>query len=153
MPKPELSLTGRALRYLSHREHSRQELRKKLLPYAQDDQELDAVLDKLEKQKFLSDARYAQSIARRKSDRYGSALIVESLRQQGVGQHIIEDVKSDLKASEIDRLYELWQKKFGVYAQDAVQRSKQIRYLASKGFAIGLINQVVSGRYMPQSQD
>jgi regulatory protein len=123
------------------------------LPYAQDDQELDVVLDKLEKQKFLSDARYAQSIARRKSDRYGSALIVESLRQQGVGQHIIEDVKSDLKASEIDRLYELWQKKFGVYAQDAVQRSKQIRYLASKGFAIGLINQVVSGRYMPQSQD
>ena len=153
MPKPELSLTGRALRYLSHREHSRQELRKKLLPYAQDDQELDAVLDKLEKQKFLSDARYAQSIARRKSDRYGSALIVESLRQQGVDQHIIEDVKSDLKASEIDRLYELWQKKFGVYAQDAVQRSKQIRYLASKGFAIGLINQVVSGRYIPQSQD
>ena len=123
------------------------------MPYAQDDQELDAVLDKLEKQKFLSDARYAQSIARRKSDRYGSALIVESLRQQGVGQHIIEDVKSDLKDSEIDRLYELWQKKFGVYAQDAVQRSKQIRYLASKGFAIGLINQVVSGRYMPQSQD
>lgn len=153
MPKPELSLTGRALRYLSHREHSRQELRKKLLPYAQDDQELEAVLDKLEKQKFLSDARYAQSIARRKSDRYGSALIVESLRQQGVGQHIIEDVKSDLKASEIDRLYELWQKKFGVYAQDATQRSKQIRYLASKGFAIGLINQVVSGRYIPQSQD
>ena len=153
MPKPDLSLTGRALRYLSHREHSRQELRKKLLPYAQDDRELDAVLDKLEKQKFLSDARYAQSIARRKSDRYGSALIVESLRQQGVGQHIIEDVKSDLKDSEIDRLYELWQKKFGVYAQDAVQRSKQIRYLASKGFAIGLINQVVSGRYMPQSQD
>jgi len=153
MPKPELSLTGRALRYLSHREHSRQELRKKLLPYAQDDQELDAVLDKLEGRKFLSDARYAQSIARRKADRYGSALIVESLRQQGVGQHIIEDVKSDLKASEIDRLYELWQKKFGVYAQDAVQRSKQIRYLASKGFAIGLINQVVSGRYIPQSQD
>ena len=153
MPKPDLSLTGRALRYLSHREHSRQELRKKLLPYAQDDRELDAVLDKLEKQKFLSDARYAQSIARRKSDRYGSALIVESLRQQGVGQHIIEDVKSNLKDSEIDRLYELWQKKFGVYAQDAVQRSKQIRYLASKGFAIGLINQVVSGRYMPQSQD
>jgi regulatory protein len=153
MPNPELSLTGRALRYLSHREHSRQELRKKLLPYAQDDQELDAVLDKLEKQKFLSDARYAQSIARRKSDRYGSALIVESLRQQGVGQHIIEDVKSDLKDSEIERLYELWQKKFGVYAQDAAQRSKQIRYLASKGFAIGLINQVVSGRYIPQSQD
>jgi regulatory protein len=153
MPNPELSLTGRALRYLSHREHSRQELRKKLLPYAQDDQELDAVLDKLEKQKFLSDARYAQSIARRKSDRYGSALIAESLRQQGVDQHIIEDVKSDLKDSEIERLYELWQKKFGVHAQDATQRSKQIRYLASKGFAIGLINQVVSGRYIPPSQD
>ena len=153
MPKPELSLTGRALRYLTRREHSRQELRKKLLPYAQDVEELDAVLDQLERQKYLSDARYAHSIARRKSDRYGSALIIESLKQQGVGQHIIEDVKGDLKDSEIVRLYELWQKKFGVYAKDVIQRSKQIRYLVSKGFAIGLINQVVSGRYLPKSDD
>ena len=53
MSKPVLSLTGRALRFLSRREYSRQELRKKLLPYAQEEGELDAVLDKLEQQKFL----------------------------------------------------------------------------------------------------
>jgi regulatory protein len=73
MPKqPAPSLMGRALRYLSRREHSQQELRKKLLPFAESEQELADLLLKLEKQGWLSNERFAEGLARRKSDRYGS---------------------------------------------------------------------------------
>ena len=53
--KPELSLRARALQYLARREHSRAELRAKLLPYVQAEDEfeqtqsvdLDGLLDDL----------------------------------------------------------------------------------------------------------
>ena len=121
MSKPVLSLTGRALRFLSRREHSRQELRKKLLPYAQEEGELDAVLDKLEQQKFLSNERYAHSVVRRKSERYGSMIILESLKQHGLGKELVEQVKEELKDTELQRLYELWVKKYGELPEDAAQ--------------------------------
>ena len=44
---PKLSLTGRALRLLSGREHSRAELQRKLAPHEETPGELAAVLDKL----------------------------------------------------------------------------------------------------------
>ena len=67
MPKGQVpSLMGRALRYLSRREHSRQELREKLLVYAETEDEVDELLIKLEKQSWLSDERYAEGLARRK---------------------------------------------------------------------------------------
>lgn len=153
MSKPVLSLTGRALRFLSRREHSRQELRKKLLPYAQEEGELDAVLDKLEQQKFLSNERYAHSVVRRKSERYGSMIILESLKQHGLGKELVEQVKEELKDTELQRLYELWVKKYGELPEDAAQRAKQTRYLVSKGFPLSLVNRVVAGRYEPTQDD
>ena len=43
MPAPVLSLKGRALRYLSQREHSRFELRRKLSKYAEEGDDVDAL--------------------------------------------------------------------------------------------------------------
>ena len=84
MPKQQApSLMGRALRYLSRRDHSRQELRKKLLPYAESNIELDELMVKLEAQSWLSDERFAESLVRRKSERYGSIKIIDELKHQG----------------------------------------------------------------------
>ena len=96
--KQSPSLKARALRLLSQREHSRTELEKKLSDYlrlqakaerasnAQDrDQEngqagapalspeiqIAAVLDDFEKRGWLSDARFAEALVRRRSERYG----------------------------------------------------------------------------------
>jgi len=93
MPKqPAPSLMGRALRYLSRREHSQQELRKKLLPFAESEQELADLLLKLEKQGWLSNERFAEGLARRKSDRYGSLKIVDELKQNGIDPETISRI-------------------------------------------------------------
>ena len=52
-----LSLTGRALRLLSGREHSRAELQRKLAPHEETPGELAAVLDKLAAKDLQSDQR------------------------------------------------------------------------------------------------
>ncbi|HEY2977388.1 MAG TPA: recombination regulator RecX, partial [Burkholderiaceae bacterium] len=61
-PTPGLSLKARALRWLSQREHSRQELRAKLLRLAADEPlDVEDLLDQLAAQGHLSDARFVEA--------------------------------------------------------------------------------------------
>jgi regulatory protein len=155
MPKQQApSLMGRALRYLSRREHSRQELRKKLLPYAESDIELDELMAKLEAQSWLSDERFAESLVRRKSERYGSLKIVDELKQQGIEGDSLLEIKERLKVSDAMRAWELWQRKFdSVIAKDPKEKSKQMRYLVAKGFPLGVVTKIVDGRFLPAEED
>ncbi len=151
MPKQSApSLMGRALRYLSRREHSRQELRKKLLPYAESEGELDELIEKLVQQSWLSDQRYAEGLVRRKSDRYGSLKIIEELKQQGINGHSLSELKESLKHSDAHRAWDLWHRKFTEGpSKDPKERSKQMRYLVAKGFPMEVVTRVVTGRYVP----
>jgi regulatory protein len=155
MPKQQApSLMGRALRYLSRREHSRQELRKKLLPYAESDIELDELMTKLEAQSWLSDERFAESLVRRKSERYGSLKIVEELKQQGIEADSLFEIKERLKVSDAMRAWELWQRKFdSMVTKDPKEKSKQMRYLVSKGFPLSVVTKIVAGRFSPSEEE
>jgi regulatory protein len=155
MPKQQApSLMGRALRYLSRREHSRQELRKKLLPYAESDIELDELMTKLEAQSWLSDERFAESLVRRKSERYGSLKIVEELKQQGIEGESLIEIKERLKVSDAMRAWELWQRKFdSTITKDPKEKSKQMRYLVSKGFPLSVVTKIVDGRFSPSEEE
>ncbi len=150
MPKqPAPSLMGRALRYLSGREHSQQERRKRLLPFAESEEELADLLLKLEKQGWLSNERFAEGLARRKSDRYGSLKIVDELKQNGVELETVDRLKAQLKQTDAQRAWDLWDRKFGALAEDQKNKAKQMRYLVSKGFPLEIVSKIVSGRYLP----
>jgi regulatory protein len=155
MPKQQApSLMGRALRYLSRREHSRQELRKKLLPYAESDVELDELMTKLEAQSWLSDERFAESLVRRKSERYGSLKIVEELKQQGIEGESLIEIKDRLKVSDAMRAWELWQRKFdSTITKDPKEKAKQMRYLVSKGFPLSVVIKIIDGRFSPTEEE
>ena len=151
MPKQSApSLMGHALRLLSRKELSLQELRKKLLPFADSESELDELLLKLQKQDWLSDERFAEGLVRRKSERYGSRRIVDELKQNGIDQETVSRLKNDLKESDAQRAHDLWQKKFdGLVPVDQKDRAKQMRYLASKGFPLDQVSKIINGRYLP----
>jgi regulatory protein len=155
MPKQQApSLMGRALRYLSRREHSCQELRKKLLPYAESDIELDEVMAKLKAQSWLSDERFAESLVSRKSERYGSLKIINELKQQGIEGDPLLEIKERLKTSDATRAWELWQRKFdSLVTKDPKEKSKQMRYLVSKGFPLGVVIKIIDGRFSPSEED
>jgi regulatory protein len=141
--KPELSLRVRAMRYLARREHSRAELRAKLQPYVQEGEDLDAVLDELEKRNWLSDARAATLFVDTKRGRFGTQRIAHELRQKGIAEDLIADALPQLKETELDAAREVWQRKFGIQPQDSKEKAKQIRFLQSRGFSMDVIFKVL----------
>jgi regulatory protein len=134
-----VSLRVRAMRYLARREHSRAELHAKLLPHAQEGEDLDAVLDELENRNWLSDARAAEQMVNIKRARFGAQRIAHELRQKGIDENLISDALPRLKETEFDAAREVWLKKFGAPPQDQKEKARQVRFLQSRGFALDVI--------------
>ena len=135
MRGPALSLKGRALRYLSMREHSRLELGRKLARYAEEGDDVNALLDFLEKNNWMSQERFCESLLNRRSARFGNNRIVAELHSHGIGSEAISELKAGLADSETARASEVWRRKFGTVALDAAERSKQMRFLLQRGFS------------------
>jgi len=142
-PAPGLSLKARALQWLSQREHSRQELRAKLLRVAGDEQaDIEALLDQLVAQGHLSDARFVESRVHARHVRFGNRRIELELRQHGLAPD--PQLRQQLRATEMARALEVWRKKFGQRAANAAGRAKQARFLAARGFTADVVHRIVS---------
>jgi regulatory protein len=135
MPAPPLSLKGRALRYLSMREHSRLELARKLARHAQEGDDVDALLDFLEKNNWLSQERFSESLIHRRAGRFGNSRILAELQSHGIAGDALKELKAGLADGEMARAFEVWRRKFGSVADSAEQRSKQMRFLLQRGFS------------------
>jgi regulatory protein len=144
---PTLSLTGRALRLLSAREHSRAELERKLAPFDEPPGALAQVLDALAAKDFINEGRVIDSVLHRRSAKLGASRIKHELQSKGLEPEAVAQAVSDLKASEPARAFEVWRKKFGTPAATPAERAKQVRFLASRGFGGEAIARVVSGAF------
>lgn len=133
-PREQLSLRGRALRLLARREHSRAELRRKLLTEDVGADTLDALLDDLESKRSLSDRRYAEVVAHSKGVRYGVASLSRTLSRKGVSPEVAAQALAPLRASEPERALEIWKRRFGEQAVDLKERARQHRFLLGRGF-------------------
>ncbi len=140
-----ISLKARALRYLSAREHSRLELQRKLAKYAQEGDDIEALLDSLERANFLSSERFSESLVHRRSARYGNSRILAELQSHGIQKEALQDIQQQLGDDELSRAQQLWQRKFGEVAQDAQTRAKQMRFFLQRGFSMRTISQVLRG--------
>jgi regulatory protein len=145
------SLKARAIAWLAQREHSRGELRAKLLRAAQrdaaddgcaaDDAAIDALLDWLEAHGYLSQARFADARVHLRAPRHGAERIRRELAQHGVA--LDAEALRALRESELARATLVWQRKFGRVAADAAGRAKQARFLAGRGFSAEVIRRLV----------
>lgn len=181
-----LSLKGKALQCLSQREHSRAELREKLLRHAAQalrkeaaarassteeaaasgfdavagaeaeadtgtlqQADVDRVLDELAAAGFQSDVRAAESLARRKSSRYGARHLRQQLQAKGLDAELVAHTVSLSRDTEFERAQSLWARRFGEPAQDATQRARQIRFLLGRGFDGDVVRRVVRGAVEP----
>jgi regulatory protein len=135
MPKPQMSLKARALRYLSAREHSRLELGRKLARYAQEGDDVEALLDTLDAAEFLSQERFSESLVNRRAARFGNSRILSELKSHGITSDALSEVKANLEEDEAARAREVWMRKFGRLPANADERAKQIRFLMQRGFS------------------
>ena len=141
--RPQLSLKGRALKYLAAREHSRAELARKLAPHAGDPAEIEAVLDELQARGFLSEARYVASVVHRRAERFGVARIRQELLSKGTPADQMTDALDALRTTELERARELWRRRFGQPPADAREAARQNRFLMSRGFSSDVVRQVL----------
>jgi regulatory protein len=156
------SLRGRALMWLAQREHSRQELAHKLRRWvkalearqslgAQPDMpasvpdagSIESLLDKLQADGHLSDQRFVESRVHARIARFGNRRIEQELRRYGAA--LDEPGRAELRASEAERARQVWDAKYGRPAANPAERSRQMRFLAGRGFSADVIRRVVAG--------
>ena len=142
---PEPSLRGRALNYLARRDYTRSELQRKLAPHAEDQSELESLLEDLEKCGSLSEQRFVDQMVHARQGKYGSLRIAQELRSKGIADELIHSTVAQMKSGELVSARTVWTKKFGSLPMDAKQRAKQMRFLQSRGFSMEVIRRVVQG--------
>lgn len=145
MAASQLSLKARALRYLSMREHSRLELGRKLARHAEEGDDVAALLDFLEKNNWLSQERFSESLIHRRAARFGDSRIVAELQSHGVNGEALQELKSGLAENETARACEVWRRKFGEVATDPAERNKQVRFLMQRGFSQRAVRAAIKG--------
>lgn len=137
------SLKARAVGYLSRREHARAELARKLAPYAEYPAEVEAVLDDLQREGWLDNARFAQSLVHRRAPQRGAARIVQELRQHGLDDALVAEAREQLKATEHERALAVWRKRYADKPADRAEYARQARFLAGRGFSHDTIRRIL----------
>lgn len=147
MNKPgfQPSLKGRALRLLSQREHSRTELERKLAPHEEVPGELAKALDELQARDFINDGRAIESVVHRRAGKLGAARVKQELAAKGLSGDAVTEAMAGLKETEFSRAREVWRKKFGQTPQDPQERSRQMRFLLTRGFNAEVVRRVLQG--------
>jgi regulatory protein len=125
-----------AMNALARREHSRQELFKKLLQRFADTQLVSEVLDALCEENLQSDQRYTEAFIRyRKTRGQGPIRIAADLRSSGISEGLLA-ANLDSKSGDWQELArEVYHKRFGQQpAEDLKALAKQQRFLQYRGF-------------------
>jgi regulatory protein len=125
------------VRLLAAREHSRAELRRKLLGKGYAAEYVDLTLDELARQQLQSDQRYTeQYVSQRRARGYGPRRIQAELRERGIAPAVLEAWLDERDPAWWDQLQAVAAARFGS-APPADQRdlAKRIRFLEYRGFA------------------
>ena len=143
------SLLSRAIGLLARRDHGRVELGRKLQRRLGPDEtkdDVERVLDALQAQGLLSDARYAAGVVRQRAVRYGDRRLARDLRERGIGASDAEVALAAVAGTEAERARDAWSRRFEALPTDAAERGRQGRYLQNRGFSMDAIVRVLSGK-------
>ena len=134
--KTEPSLRARAMRLLARREHSRQELSRKLERIAGEGDDVEVVLEELSAKGWLSDARFAEQSVRAKARRYGPLKVAHDLRAKGVGEEAIAAAVRAAGSDGAASIESVWRTRFKAAPGGDRERARQVRFLQGRGFAL-----------------
>jgi regulatory protein len=133
---------GRSLRrigmdFLARREHSEQELRRKLKARAGDDDAVDEVLSQLKDERLQSDERFTEAyVHHRVNAGIGPLKISYELRQKGIDESLADAVLEPMAEQWESIMRRQRERKYGeVIPADYGERMKQARFLQNRGFS------------------
>jgi regulatory protein len=135
-------LKTRALRLLARREHSRDELARKLSPHAESPETLESDLGFLTSKNLLSNERFAEVRAHWLARKYGAARIRQDLASKGVADELAERVTSGME--ETERAKAILARKYRTPAKTREEHARRARFLQSRGFSYDTIRGVLA---------
>lgn len=105
--------------------------------------EVELLLQWLESDGHLSQARFIESRVHARQARFGNLRIRQELKQHGLS--LDETARQALQQTELQRAQAVWDKKFKLPAPDARARLRQMRFLVGRGFSPDVVRQVLRG--------
>ena len=147
-------LLDRAIRILAMRDHSEQELRRKLVAPVMSKngpEALDATPDELEQvvawcieNRYLDDNRFVgQFIASRSRKGYGPARIRQELSQKGIARQVVDQAMRECDIDWVSLAREQAQRKYGEPLPSAfTEKVKVQRFLLDRGYLMEDIQEI-----------
>ncbi len=135
-----------ALRLLARREHSALELRRKLEQRGFAASLIGSALDRSRQEGYLSDARFAGSLARHRAEQgYGELRIRAELAQHGVEGPAVAQAFAELDDDWVERAVRQVRRHFRTPPQDATETARMLRHLTQRGFPPGVARRALAG--------
>ena len=146
MQSDSLDARKKAMDYLARREHSREELCRKLEKAGFDENTSLDVIEELRRDGLQSDSRFVEAFVQsRISQGKGPSRIRADLRERGVSDATIEEGLNTVDVDWYTLAFEARHKKFGrALPSDFEDKARQMRFLQYRGFESDHIQAAVS---------
>lgn len=130
--------------YCAYRERAESEARDKLVSLGLSQDEVDHLVEELQRDDFLNEARFAKSFAGGKfrMKKWGKLKIKRELKNRGISDELIDQGLEEIEGQAyLETLEELARKKFEQYKGEDLynQKIKVARYLTVKGYESALV--------------
>jgi len=126
------------------------ELNKKINPYAASlkipNQNIKNLLDELVEKSWQSDIRFTEQFIFSKKNKYGLRKVAHELKLRGVDSRLISEELSSVKSEEFLLAKKIWSKKYNHLPESIEEKTKQIRFLQSRGIELDLILKILTGK-------
>lgn len=134
-----------AMNFLARREHSQQELQRKLLNKGFEPIAITPVLRVLVEQGLLSDERFTEAFINSRLHRgSGPVKIAMELQQRGVSDELVRTYLDERDTQWTQSAIEVRVKRFGsAIPHDFKERARQMRFLQYRGFTMSQVQQAV----------
>jgi regulatory protein len=148
----ERAVRTAALAQLARRDFGRAELRERLVRKGCVPATVDLVLDQLEAERLLSDARYVESAVRAHAGRgHGPARVRADLRQRGLESPLVDQALRESGVDWAALAVRQRRRRFGTALPgDARERAKQTRFLQYRGFTAEQIRAALGADWEPE---
>jgi regulatory protein len=125
----------KALTLLSYRDHSRQELKRKLMRTADEDA-ADAAADKMEELGLINDEQFAQKFAGElfQNKAYGKSKVIYEMTKRGLDRELVCSVVEALDDDPVARALRFLQKKYPRGIADETARRRACAALSRCGY-------------------
>jgi len=135
-----LTIREKSIDYLSRREHSRLELKQKLLLKNFSLDEINLELDFLISKDLQSDERFAHAYVRsRKQSGFGPRRIECELRERGISESLISAAVDARSTEWRNQMVSIFQRKFSESSKNKSEQARQFRFLSQRGFPSEMI--------------